>query len=249
MEELELSEAAEELLATIWAAQEEEARPDQHRERPDAPAEAEAVQQLLDAGLIEQQSGRHSLTAAGKRWGASIIRRERLAERLLADVLNVGNSLASETACKFEHLLQKGLDDEICTLLGHPRVCPHGAPIPPGECCRTGARAASKVVSSLADLHPGEGGLIAYIHARQRPMLRRLLAMGVVPGAPISLLQNHPSFVFELGHTQIAVDRETAQDVYVRVGGRAGPWSAPAPRSWMMRPFSGLRLRRGRRRR
>jgi len=244
MEEFDLTEDAEELLATIWAAQEERGESDRHGQSVDPQEHPEAAQHLLAAGLVELKSGRYSLTPAGESYGASVIRRERLAERLLADVLNVGNSLASEAACKFEHLLQKGLDDEICTLLGHPRVCPHGAPIPPGECCRTGARAAAKVVSSLADLHPGEGGRIAYIHARQRPMLRRLLAMGAVPGAPISLLQTRPSYVFAVGHTQIAVDRETAQDIYVRVASRPRPQAKapPAP----ARPFLGFRFRRGR---
>jgi len=245
MEELDLTEDAEELLAHMWAAQEGRGMSDQHGQAVDPEQEPEAAQELLEAGLVELRAGQYSLTPAGESYGASVIRRERLAERLLADVLNVGNSLASETACKFEHLLRKGLDDEICTLLGHPRVCPHGAPIPPGECCRTGARAAGKVVSSLADLRPGEGGRIAYIHARQRPMLQRLLAMGAVPGTPISLIQKRPSFVFTLGRTQIAVDRETARDIYVRVAApqRRQPPVPPVP----ARPFLGFRFRRGRR--
>jgi Mn-dependent DtxR family transcriptional regulator len=40
-----------------------------------------------------------------------------------------------QQACKFEHILSPGATDKICAFLGHPRTCPHGAPIPPGPCC------------------------------------------------------------------------------------------------------------------
>jgi Mn-dependent DtxR family transcriptional regulator len=40
-----------------------------------------------------------------------------------------------QQACKFEHILSPEATDKICTFLGHPKTCPHGAPIPPGKCC------------------------------------------------------------------------------------------------------------------
>ena len=42
-----------------------------------------------------------------------------------------------QQACKFEHILSPEATDKICSFLGHPRTCPHGAPIPPGPCCQT----------------------------------------------------------------------------------------------------------------
>jgi putative ABC transport system ATP-binding protein len=76
------------------------------------------------------------LTPRGRQRAADIIRRHRLAERLFTDSL----ALESETeieqqACKFEHILSPGVTDKICTFLGHPKTCPHGAPIPRGQCC------------------------------------------------------------------------------------------------------------------
>src|SRR5206468_5616630 len=76
------------------------------------------------------------LTPRGRQRAADIIRRHRLAERLFTDSL----ALESETeieqqACKFEHILSPEATDKICTFLGHPKTCPHGAPIPRGECC------------------------------------------------------------------------------------------------------------------
>ena len=171
MPDIELSERAEEILADLWV------RREQQKEGPPLAGEdTEAgLRELAAAGLIDEGTGQASLTEEGEREAAGIVRRERLAERLLVDVVNLGETAATEVACKFEHLLRRGIDDEICTLLGHPKVCPHGSPIPPGECCRAGAREAGKIVSALCDLSPGQGGIIAYIHGRQPAMMQRML--------------------------------------------------------------------------
>jgi len=76
------------------------------------------------------------LTARGRERAGSIIRRHRLAERLFTDSLAMDSeSEIEQQACKFEHILSPEATDKICTFLGHPRTCPHGALIPPGPCC------------------------------------------------------------------------------------------------------------------
>src|SRR5437763_139760 len=77
------------------------------------------------------------LTPRGRDRAASIIRRHRLAERLFTDSLAMDSeSEIEQQACKFEHILSPEATDKICTFLGHPRTCPHGAAIPPGPCCQ-----------------------------------------------------------------------------------------------------------------
>src|SRR5246500_5057277 len=77
-----------------------------------------------------------TLTPRGRARAGSIIRRHRLAERLFTDSLAMDSeSEIEQQACKFEHILSPGATDKICSFLGHPRTCPHGAPIPPGPCC------------------------------------------------------------------------------------------------------------------
>jgi len=95
------------------------------------------------------------LTAKGRQRGADIIRRHRLAERLFTDSLAMDSETEIEQqACKFEHILSPEATDKICTFLGHPKTCPHGAPIPPGRCCELRdfddlmARMKGKVVSN-----------------------------------------------------------------------------------------------------
>lgn len=76
------------------------------------------------------------LTSRGRERASSIIRRHRLAERLFTDSLAMDSeSEIEQQACKFEHILSPEATDKICAFLGHPRTCPHGAPIPPGPCC------------------------------------------------------------------------------------------------------------------
>jgi len=76
------------------------------------------------------------LTPRGRERAGGIIRRHRLAERLFTDSLAMDSeSEIEQQACKFEHILSPEATDKICTFLGHPRSCPHGAPIPPGPCC------------------------------------------------------------------------------------------------------------------
>jgi putative ABC transport system ATP-binding protein len=91
------------------------------------------------------------LTPHGRERASSIIRRHRLAERLFTDSLAMDSeSEIEQQACKFEHILSPEATDKICTFLGHPRTCPHGAPIPPGECCGRANEFAATRVS-----HPG----------------------------------------------------------------------------------------------
>ncbi len=84
--------------------------------------------------------GQVRFSPEGERRARQLVRSHRLAERLVQDVLG---QAAEPSACEFEHLLGTEVVDAICTLLGHPRECPHGYPIPPGECCERSDRRSS----------------------------------------------------------------------------------------------------------
>jgi putative ABC transport system ATP-binding protein len=90
------------------------------------------------------------LTPRGRERAGNIIRRHRLAERLFTDSLAMDSeSEIEQQACKFEHILSPEATDKICSFLGHPRTCPHGAPIPPGPCCRVNAEFAGATIASV----------------------------------------------------------------------------------------------------
>ncbi|HJX85361.1 MAG TPA: iron dependent repressor, metal binding and dimerization domain protein [Candidatus Angelobacter sp.] len=75
-------------------------------------------------------------TEKGRKRAEDVIRRHRLAERLFTQTFHVHDEKeVAEQACRFEHILSPEATDSICTFLGHPRTCPHGSPIPAGDCC------------------------------------------------------------------------------------------------------------------
>ena len=75
-------------------------------------------------------------TPRGQQKATELIRRHRLAERLFTESLGMQDEEEiEEQACKFEHILSPEATERICSFLGHPTTCPHGAPIPHGECC------------------------------------------------------------------------------------------------------------------
>jgi len=213
---MELEEKAEELLEKLWIQTEENKEGHFPLTELEA-AEKEAVEQLLKGGFVSVSDGRVALTNKGRPSARNVVRRHRLAERLLADVLGTGDKLMHERACKFEHLLDRGLDESICSLLGHPKVCPHGKPIPRGRCCQQEQTRAQKLVSPLSQLAPEQKGKVAYIFADESSKLQKLIAMGIHPGAQITLIQSFPSYVFQAGQTQFAVDKEIADAIYIRL--------------------------------
>ncbi len=207
---MELTNRAEEILETLWVETIE------HKKDPDITLlkDDTAFKELVDTGYLSLQANQF-LTKKGLDEGKQCVRRHRLAERLLVDVLHVKAGLVHETGCKLEHILQKGLEDNICILLGHPKSCPHGKAIPQGKCCKDRKRKAETLVMPLSELQKGQGGKIAYIHTNDRTMLKKIMAMGALPGLAITLTQRFPSYVFQIGESRFAVDKNVADQIQV----------------------------------
>ena len=121
-----------------------------------------------------------------------------------------------ENSCKLEHMLHKGLDESICTLLGHPGTCPHGKPIPKGRCCKGIKKTPRKLIMPLTELRKNINVKVSYLQTRNRSALQKMIAMGILPDTKISLIQKFPSYVLQIGKSQFAIDKELAGNVYVR---------------------------------
>jgi putative ABC transport system ATP-binding protein len=103
-------------------------------------AESRATFHLLAAGgWIELGEHHIALTPKGERRALDVIRRHRLAERLFYEVFGLEEALLHDAAHKIEGILRPDVTDKICTFLHHPQTCPHGDPIPRGECCAKAA--------------------------------------------------------------------------------------------------------------
>ena len=178
---------------------------------------ANLLKNLKDSGMIIITKDIIKLTEKGYKAAQKVVRRHRLAERLLYDVLSLQKEDIEEPSCEFEHILSEDVEESICTLLGHPKECPHGKPIPQGKCCAENFESAHKIVSSLSELKKGVSGKIAYVLTKNSNKLQKLMALGVLPGKPIDVLRTFPSYVFQIRNTQIVIDKEMAKDIYVRI--------------------------------
>lgn len=179
----------------------------------------EKLQNLLGQmerdGLIEISDGKILFAKKGEIEASGLIRRHRLAERLLTDVLEAKEGL-EDSACKFEHILSDEVTDAICTLLGHPKECPHGLKIPEGKCCSKAKEIIESLVISLDKLNVGEYATVAYILTHNHPRLHKLMSFGVSPGIKIKVHQKFPVYVIEIDETQIALEKDIVSNIYVK---------------------------------
>jgi DtxR family Mn-dependent transcriptional regulator len=212
-----ITESMSEVLEAVWTLGErgEVTLPDVRRVAH-AVVSDELIDEMGSGGLIEiGPAERIGFTVKGREAAAQIIRRHRLAERLMCDVLNVDVEEAEGPACEFEHLIAEGITNAICTLLGHPRSCPHQRPIPEGACCRQAQEQVASIVVSCDRLSIGESGRIAYVSTRDHARLMKLTTLGVTPGIDVKLLQKWPSYVIQCEETEIALEEEIARNIYV----------------------------------
>ena len=214
-------EIQDEILEILWTELEEGGRESVAKGEivigKSGPVSDEAILALADQELITMDGDRISLTEPGFEEARKTIRRHRLSERLFMDIFDILEEEVENAACRFEHMLIKPeLEVKICELLGHPKECPHGRAIPLGECCLKAEAMVDKAVVPMSRLRQGENGLIAYVHSADSEKLKKLMAMGILPGEEITLERRYPSFVFTVGYTRYAVDEGMASAILVK---------------------------------
>ncbi len=131
----ELHDTTEEYLETILSLEEEGVVPMRARlvERLglSAAAVSETVARLVDGGWVELEGDRRlRLTTKGRGLATTIVRRHRLAERLLVDVIGLEWEKVHAEAARWEHAISADVEEKLVQLLGDPATCPHGNPIP-----------------------------------------------------------------------------------------------------------------------
>ena len=174
------------------------------------------IQGLTSQGLITITGDKIHFTANGRLQAETLIRRLRLAERLFTDVFEMREDTVIADACKMEHILSKELTDSVCTFLGHPQTCPHGLPIPRGECCKKYKVDVEPVVMRLCDFEVGSDGKITFIVPTDSSRLSKLNSLGITAGSLIRLIQRNPSYVIQIDETTVAIDPEIAKEIYVK---------------------------------
>ncbi len=176
------------------------------------------IDELLseDIVVITDDENKISFTKKGVDYAKQIIRAHRIAERLIYDVLD---DEFESGACEFEHIVTPEIVDSICTLLGHPKECPHGMPIPEGECCKQSAKTTDSSVIPLTELKVGQSARIAYVNCKSDQLLHKIDGLQIRPRTYVKLHQIYPSYVIECEGANIALDKDIVSQIFV--------WSKP----------------------
>lgn len=155
------------------------------------------------------------LTKTGREIALDVVRRHRLSERLLTDILKLEWSKAHDAACKLEHAIaDKDIIKPLEKALGKPKTCPHGNPIPSES-----GRVIEEKSELLANLTHGEKGTIVKITDEKPDLLQYLATLGLVPGANVQIEEkapfNGPIMVRVMG-ASYALGRNVASVIWVK---------------------------------
>ncbi len=99
------------------------------------PSVVQMLKKLNSKSLVNYNKAGVKLTEEGQKIGSSMMRNSRLLEVLMDSALKV--KIDEEMVCGIEHHMNKQFTDALCTMLNHPRKCPHDHEIPIGECCQS----------------------------------------------------------------------------------------------------------------
>ncbi len=113
------------------------------------------------------------------------MRRHRLSERLLTDILGMPWSVAHDEACKFEHVISPEVEERLAKVLDYPTTCPHGNPIP-------GSSGEPEILARLSELPVGARGVLRCVVAEDEELLRYVEELGLVPGVKVEVVGYAP---------------------------------------------------------
>lgn len=193
----------------------------------------EMLKKLAEKGYVKYSPYQGaSLTPMGREKAENVVRKHRLLERFLHDVLKMKGDKVHAQACEMEHALSDEAEESMCRLLQHPGTCPDDGKVIPAcnlpfssceECVRThrmGLEEAGKRKQNLTPvncLKKGSRGRVSFIRG-ERKTLQRLLDMGLTPGTPIKVERvaplNGPVEISVRG-SMVALGQDIASNVFV----------------------------------
>ena len=186
------------------------------------PTVSQTVARMERDGLVTVEGDRHlELTAEGMRLATRVMRKHRLAERLLTDVIGLDWELVHAEACRWEHVMSETVERRLVDLLDHPTESPYGNPIPgldelgelPGDEFLTG----TELLSDLA------GEELASVRVRRiseelqkdEPLMGTLRRIGVLPDKVVGITATEAGVLVGSGGETAELDLEAAGHIFV----------------------------------
>lgn len=172
------------------------------------------VKRLAERGLLNHRLYRGvELTATGRAVAVGAIRRHRIVERFLSDMLGYAWNEADRLAASFENDLPQEVEDRLYVALDRPSTCPHGFPIPAPEVVEIPA------LPPLYDLEPGEMAVVAVPGSTDPDVVQFLETLGLRPGVRLEVRERHPfdgPIVVRVDGKDRVLGEKVAHQIYVR---------------------------------
>lgn len=214
------SEQVENYIKNIYKLQEQEKRVTtsllSDRLQISSPSVSEMVKKLADEGTVSYTPYKGvELTEEGRKQALRIIRRHRLWELFLVEVLKYEWDEIDEEAERLEHFMSEKLEDRIDEALGFPRRDPHGDFIP----TREGVLEDPKFIS-LSDLEPGTEGIVSRVSDEHPEVLQYMSKLGIVLGTVVRIkerIEFDGSLRAEIGSREQFISAKLGQNVFVEL--------------------------------
>jgi DtxR family Mn-dependent transcriptional regulator len=206
------------------------------------PSVTQMVKRLADEGLVhyEPYKGTH-LTGKGMALAQKVVRKHRLLERFLFDILRIPKHKIHDEACKMEHSLSDETAAALCKALNNPETCPDdGKELPPcslevddcDECAGfSEEHGQESLITQLSHLKPGEEGKVKFIRGGRRSC-QRIMDMGLTPDTQIRVTAAAPfsgPIEVEVRDTSLALGRRLASHVFIEIEDREQTWIRAHP--------------------
>ncbi len=214
------SATMDEYLESIYKLSEHgEVRPAQLAEAMSVsgPTVTATLKRLEAAGYVERPDGGVALTIEGRQAALDIVRRHRLAERFLVDVLGLAWDEVHEEACQLEHALSPRVQRALEEFMDNPAVCPHGHPIPSAD-----GTIAPQTGVPLCQMGTGEEAEVVRIDDESGALLSYLSSLGMFPGTRVRVCDIAPfkgPLLVEVGDARYALGRDIAKKIVVGAPG------------------------------
>lgn len=214
-----LSDKTEEYLEAIFRLLEEHKRAVSTSElarhlKVSSPSATDMIKKLADKKLINYQPYHGiTFTPRGKKEAMRLVRRHRLSERFLTDVLGLSWEEVHDEACRFEHVISENVEDRLDKTLGNPKTCPHGNPIP-----TPAGQVVEKKAKPLSRLRPREKGIIAKITEERPELLQYLATLGLMPEVTFQVEEVAPfggPLLVKVKGASYALGRDVADRIWV----------------------------------
>lgn len=178
------------------------------------PSVSEMVKKLTNKGLVNHTEKGVCLTEEGRTIAKKVIRRHRLSERLLTDILGYKWDEVHDEACRLEHAISPEMEERIAKSLGDPKTCPHGHPIPDKE-----GTFVKEKLKSLSELKASDKGTIVSVFEEDPKMLQYLASLGLIPQVCVKVEEVAPfggPLIVCVSGSRYALGREVASKIKVK---------------------------------